>query len=152
MFEGCLDVGVLGLSSVCGIIHWGMGSMLSSTTKPYGGEQQKRALNPFPRATSPGIYAKARALSHTSSPLSLPLSLTLSNLFSVTHPSVAIITAISNSNVSLLPGFSTSLAQNVFSTVCNVVFFTPPESLYFTQIVAHCVLFYRLNKDIKGCF
>lgn len=102
VLKGRLDVGVWGLNSVEGIIHWGMGSMLSSTTKPYGGEQRKRALNPFPRATSPGIYAKAKALSHTSS----PLWLSLSHLFSVTHLSVAIITAISNSNVASCQGLA----------------------------------------------
>lgn len=60
-----------------------MGSVFSSTTKPYGGERWKSILNPVPGATSPGIEAKAKALSHSLS----SLVAWLSHLFTVTHPS-----------------------------------------------------------------
>lgn len=110
-----MDVGVWGLKQRRRNNPLGDGlHAFPSTAKPYGGEERKRALNPFPRATSPGIYAKSQStFSHILS--SRCLSLSLSHLFSVTHPSVAIITAISNSNVSLLPAFSTSPSQNVSS-------------------------------------
>lgn len=98
-------MGVRGLSSVVGIIHWGMGSMLSSTTKPCGGEQRKRALNPFPRATSHGMYAKSQStFSHMLSSLGL-------SICSAWHipllPSLLLLA--SGNSVSLLPVFSTSL-------------------------------------------
>lgn len=51
-----------------------MGSVLSSTTKPYGGEEWKSILKPVLWASSLGIYEKAKALSHTSFPLLVPRS------------------------------------------------------------------------------
>lgn len=128
---GFLDVGVWGLSSVRGVIHWGKGSVLSSsTTKPYGGEQQESALNPFPGPLLQG-YMQKLELFRTHHPPHLLFC--LSHLFSVSHPCVAIITAISNSNVSLLPGFITSLLQNVSSAVCNAVTWI----FHFGQFKAH---------------
>lgn len=138
VLEICLDVGVRrrrfvwgGLSSVGGVIHWGMG--FSSSTKPYGGEQWKRALKcPPPPPTHPpthrrpllqGCMQKAKALSHTSSPRSSPSV----HLFSLTCSSLcAVIIAISGSTVALW-GFSSTLLLNVPKKPCLLGFSLLPN-------------------------
>lgn len=68
---GFLNVGVWGLSCVRGVIHWGKGSVLSSsTTKPYGEEQQESALNPFLGPLLQGYMQKPELFAHITRPTS----------------------------------------------------------------------------------